>query len=191
MRRAAGFAVFGATLLALGRVDSAVARGGGFSRGGPAARGSFGQNRAAGGLDRGAYNVRGPAVVGSLGTQSPRGEWEGDRQERLEARQERRDDRQEDRTEGRDNWQDYAEDHDDDYYYYDDGDYYGAAAAGLDEPYYWTLPCKPLVMAMGGTTYYVCDSVWYTRAYVDGDVAYTIVPNPNLKQTDEPSAPGP
>jgi hypothetical protein len=51
----------------------------------------------------------------------------------------------------------------------------GAAAAA---PFYWTLPCAPVVMAMGGAVYYVCGADWYIRAYSDGDVVYTMVPPP-------------
>jgi hypothetical protein len=46
------------------------------------------------------------------------------------------------------------------------------------EPFYYTLPCTPTVMALGGTVYYVCGSDWYIRAYSDGEVVYTMVPSP-------------
>jgi len=89
------------------------------------------------------------------------------RQERREERHERRDAVQEDRPE---DWQEYRDD------YYDDGSYGG----DYDEEalVYWTLPCRPNVVAMGGVIYYVCGSAWYTRAYSEGDVVYTVVPNP-------------
>jgi hypothetical protein len=125
-------------------------------------------------MERGAYNARGPAADGSFGTQLPtqgeRQEWRQERrEERQELREERREDWQEPREERREDWQDYAEDHYDDLHdrYY--GGYYGV---------YWTLPCTPTVMALGGTLYYVCGSDWYTRAYSDGDVVYTMVPSP-------------
>jgi hypothetical protein len=180
MSRPAGRAVFwaAAVLVVVSMADGAAARGGGgrggagFSRGGPAARGSFAQNRAAGGMDRGAYNARGPAADGSFGTEHP---GLGDRQEQ---RQERREERQDQRAERREDWQEYAEDHDE---YYDDS-YYGApgaeAVGAVVEPLYYTLPCTPVVMAMGGVVYYVCGSDWYIRAYSDGDVVYTLVPRP-------------
>ena len=125
-------------------------------------------------MDRGAYNARGPAADGSLGTtQHPS---QGERQEQ---RQERREERQDRRAERREDWQEYAEDHDD---YYDDGRYYGAAGTvavgAVAEPFYDTLPCTPVVMAMGGVVYYVCGPDWYIRAYSDGDVVYTMVPPP-------------
>jgi len=115
-------------------------------------------------MDRG-YNARGPAADGNFGALHPgQGERQGQRQERREERQDQR-------TERREDWQEYAEDHYDDH----DDDYYGAAAAA---PFYWTLPCAPVVMAMGGAVYYVCGAEWYIRVYSDGDVVYTMVPRP-------------
>jgi hypothetical protein len=43
---------------------------------------------------------------------------------------------------------------------------------------YWTLPCQPNAIALNGVIYYVCNSIWYIRAYSEGDVVYTVVPNP-------------
>jgi hypothetical protein len=43
---------------------------------------------------------------------------------------------------------------------------------------YWTLPCRPNTIALNGVIYYVCNSIWYIRAYSEGDVVYTVVPNP-------------
>ena len=181
-----------ATLLVVALADGVTARGGGrggggrgaggfsrggggFSRGGPAASGSFGQNRPAGGMDRG-YNVRGPAADGSFGTQLP------NRGERLEQRQERREERQEQREERREDWPEYAEDHCDDGYC---GGYYGGYYGYYEEagvPVYWTLPCTPTVMSLGGTIYYVCGSDWYIRAYSDGSLVYMMVPPPTGQQ---------
>ena len=158
--------------------------GGGARRGGLAAGGSLGQSRAR--RDTGSPRYNGRAANGDFGRNPPRGEGEGNRQERLEGREERRDTRQEERTERREDWQEYAEDHYDEhdghyhggyygsYYYedYDDGDY------AVDEPYYYTLPCSPVVMSRGGTVYYVCNPTWYIRGYMDGEVVYIIVPNP-------------
>ena len=144
--------------------------GGGFSRGGPAARGSFGQNRPADGMDRGEYDARGPAADGSFGMQYPN---HGERQER---RQERREERQDTEAVGRNvarigrstprtiTTMTTAT----------DGDYYEDEGPLV----YWTLPCQPNVIALGGVIYYVCDSTWYIRAYSDGEVVYTVVPNP-------------
>jgi hypothetical protein len=148
-----------------GRGGGGFAGGGGFNRAGPAARGSFGR-RPAGGTRRG-YNNRGPAADGRFG-------------ERQELRQERRDERQDRREEvweeideqpPEGDWQEYIEDHydDQDYYY---GTYYDEGVV------YWELPCKPNVIAMGGVVYYTCGSTWYVRAYSDGEVVYTVVPNP-------------
>jgi hypothetical protein len=39
------------------------------------------------------------------------------------------------------------------------------------------LPCNASSMPVNGTTYYQCDSTWFTRSYVDGNVAY-VVTNP-------------
>jgi hypothetical protein len=172
-----------------------LSRGGGARRGGPAAGGSLGENR--GRRESRTYSSRGRAADGDLGTRHPRGEWEDNRQERLEAREERHDERDEERTERREdwqdhaderreNWQEYAEDHYDD----DDGGYYGGYYEGYyydddynenyasGEPYYYDLPCSPVVMSTHGTVYYVCHPDWYMRAYVDGDVVYVIVPDP-------------
>ena len=155
------------------RFTRGFSRGGaGFNRGGPAASGSFGQNRPVAGLNRGEYDARGPAANGNLGMQYPNlGERRDERQER---REERRDERQQ---EHREDWQEYGEDYYGGGYYYDDG-YYGDYAEGEEAVVYWTLPCTPNVIVMGGVTYYVCSSTWYTRAYSDGDVVYTVVPNP-------------
>jgi len=127
-------------------------------------------------MDRGAYNARGPAADGSFGTQYPS---QGERQEQ---RQERREERQDGRAERREDWQEYAEDHYEEYDDGYDGGYYDAAqavaAGAVAEPLYYTLPCTPVVMAVGGAVYYVCGSDWYIRAYSDGEVVYTLVPSP-------------
>jgi len=126
-------------------------------------------------MDRG-YDARGPAAEGDFGALHP------NEYERQGERQERREERQERRTERREDWQEYAEDHDDDYYGGSYDDYYGdagavAVGAAIVEPaYYWTLPCTPVVMAMGGTVYYACGADRYVRAYVDGDVVYILAP---------------
>ena len=121
-------------------------------------------------MDRG-YNARGPAADGNFGAQLPsQGERQGQRQERREERQDQR-------TERREDWPEYAEDHDDGYYGGDYGDA-GAVAVGAAAAasFYYTLPCEPVVMAMGGTVYYVCGADRYIRAYSDGDVVYTLAP---------------
>jgi len=50
-----------------------------------------------------------------------------------------------------------------------------AAAAA---PPYWTLPCTPATVVVGGTTYYQCNGAWYIRVYSGGDVAYTMTNPP-------------
>ena len=133
--------------------------GGGFSRGGPAARGSFVRNQPVRPVDRRNYNRRGPAADGDFG-------------DRHEQRQDRRDERQDDRQERGDDWQDYVDD--DGGYYYEEvyEEYYDEGVV------YWELPCQPNVIAMGGVVYYVCGSTWYMRAYSEGEVVYSVVPNP-------------
>ena len=124
-------------------------------------------------MDRRGYDARGPAADGSFGTQYPNlGERQEQRQERREERQEQRDGAREER---REDWQEYAEDHDDDGYYggYDEG-YYEEEESLV----YWTLPCTPNTVALGGAIYYVCNSTWYIRAYSDGEVVYTVVAPP-------------
>jgi hypothetical protein len=39
------------------------------------------------------------------------------------------------------------------------------------------LPCNASSMSVNGITYYQCDATWFTRSYVDGNVAY-VVSNP-------------
>lgn len=123
-------------------------------------------------MDREWYDARGPAADGTLGTRYPdHEEHQERRQERREERRDRREDRDEDATEDREDWQEYAEDD-----YEERGDDYGGYYG--DPEVYWTLPCQPNVIAMGGAIYYVCDSTWFIRAYSDGDVVYTEVPSP-------------
>jgi hypothetical protein len=120
-------------------------------------------------MQRGEYDTRGPAADGSFGERYPDlGGGQEERQERREERHERRDAVREDR---REDWQEYGED------YYDDG-YYGGYYEEEDTLVYWTLPCRANGIAMGGVIYYVCGSTWYTRVYSEGDVVYTVVPNP-------------
>ena len=142
-------------------------RGGGFSRGGPAAGGSFPQQRPADSFDRGDYNPRGPAADGSLGLES------GERGPGHERRQERREERREDQD-----WADYGGDYYGGYYEpYDEGFYEGYYEEG-GAAVYRTLPCTPNSVAMGGTIYYVCGSTWYIRAYSGGELVYVVVDNP-------------
>jgi len=41
-----------------------------------------------------------------------------------------------------------------------------------------TLPCSASPYSMHGTYYYQCGSTWYTRSYVDGNVAYVVTGPP-------------
>lgn len=128
------------------------------------------------GVDWGGYDAGGPAADGSFGMQYPnQGERQEQRQERREERQDRRDtaweDGGQDAIERREDWRELAEDR------YDDGDYGGYYDDG-GAAVYWTLPCTPNTIALGGAIYYVCGSTWYIRAYSEGDLVYTIVPNP-------------
>jgi hypothetical protein len=177
--------------------------GGGFSRGGGAAGGgSFGQRpQAAGGWQRGGYQRNGPAASGTFAGRS-----DDDRRAEVEARQAARDEALEQRREEYrqraearqaqvddareawqgneargEEWQDYAEDHDDDWDYGDvDHPYAAAVVAGaaVAAPPYWTLACVPETLVIGGTTYYRCGSAWYVRVYSGGEVAYTMVNPP-------------
>lgn len=155
-----------------GRGGGGINRGGGgFRYGGPAAWGSFGQNRPEVYMDRGEYDARGPAADGSFDLQyGDQGERQERRQERREERRDGWEDGEQDPAERLEDWRDYAEENEeyDDYYADDYGD------AGV----YWTLPCSPNAIAMGGVIYYVCDTTWYIRAYSNGEVVYTVVPNP-------------
>jgi hypothetical protein len=57
-----------------------------------------------------------------------------------------------------------------------------AVATGVTAPRAYTtavaaLPCDPHLLWVNDITYYRCDSTWYTRSYVDGNIAY-VVNNP-------------
>jgi hypothetical protein len=40
------------------------------------------------------------------------------------------------------------------------------------------LPCSASPYAVNGISYYQCGSTWYTRSYVDGNVAYVVTGPP-------------
>ena len=124
------------------------------------------------------YYARGPAADGNFDARYP------NQDERQGQRQERREERQDGRTELREDWPEYAEDHFDDGDGSYEGDYGAAAAVAVGAAaaapfYYYTLPCEPVVIAMGGAVYYVCGADRYIRAYSDGDVVYTLAPPPS------------
>ena len=62
----------------------------------------------------------------------------------------------------------------------------GAAIAGtaiavgtaITASAYAAQSCTPTTVVAGGTSYYLCGSTWYTRAYSGGDVAYVVVNPP-------------
>ena len=174
--------------------------GGGFSGRGPASGGSFGQRGGGGG-----FNGRGPAASGSFpgrasesGGPYAGGAAAGQRDTSAIAQQRReqlsglRGPGGREAGQARENWQDYSNDYHGRGDYgsgYDENDYgyagmaaaaavgaaVGAAAA---TPPYWTLPCAPTPVAVGGTTYYQCGYAWYIQAYSGGDVAYVITTPP-------------
>jgi hypothetical protein len=104
---------------------------------------------------------------------------------RQDARDDAREDWQKYGNNQREDWQDYADDH---YEEHGHGYYYGGTApavatgvaigAAAAVPPYWTLPCTPETVVVGGSTYYHCDTAWYARAYSGGDVTYIIVNPP-------------
>jgi hypothetical protein len=182
-----------------GRVGGGRA-GGGFAGGGAAAGGSFGQGQVGAGVQGGGYNGRGPAASGRFPGRSGggyaaagAGDWQAERQERVEQRREQypqnapREDWQDYDASRREDWQDYAEDHYDDHVGDVDHPYAAAVAVGAGAaavatvaaaPPYWTLPCTPETVVVGGTTYYHCGSAWYVRVYSDGDVSYSMTNPP-------------
>lgn len=174
LSRGAVLALAATLLVTVALVEGVAARGGGrggggISRGGPAARGSFGRQQPARGSRRGNYNARGPAAYGNFyQVESQYWPMEDERQDQRGT--ESVDDGQ-GAPERNEDWQEYAEDSDEEYDDYDGGSYDEGVV-------YWTLPCKPNVIAMGGVTYYTCGSDWFIRAYDQGDVVYTPVPNP-------------
>ena len=84
-------------------------------------------------------------------------------------RQDRRDDRQERRDERREDRQDFIDDERDDYY--DHHHHYGGVA------YVTYAPCSTTVV-VDGSTYYHCDSTWYSRGYEGGEVVYIVTSAP-------------
>jgi hypothetical protein len=162
---------------------------GAYSARGPAASGTF-PGRSSGSFAGRADGGLGQGNVGDAGS------WEAARQDRQQSLGERRDEARQDwqdyGTNRREDWQDYADEHDDDHVHgYYGGAYYpygaavaagaavgAAASTAIVTPPYWTLPCTPATVVVGGTTYYACGSAWYVRAYSGGDVAYTMVNPP-------------
>jgi hypothetical protein len=139
--------------------------GGGFSRRGPAASGGF-SSRPAG------QSRMNQAPRQETRREQPRVQ-DRDRDDRQERRDEIREDRQEYREDAREDRQDFIEDERDDYYddYYDDHYHYGGVA------FVTYAPCSTTVV-VGGSTYYHCDSTWYSRGYQGGDVVYIVTSAP-------------
>jgi len=193
---------WGILLVVAAAIGVAAARGGGgggarggFNRAGPAAGGSFGQGRRSVGTPGGGFSTRGPAAGGTLGDDYGRNVgdvgYDARRVERDAVAQERRQqfgrlgppdggNRQD--YYDNDNRQNYYDGHDDDHVEHPVAAavVVGAAidAAAATVPEYWTAPCEPLTVVVGGTTYYQCDSAWYVRAYSGGDVTYIMVNPP-------------
>lgn len=111
-------------------------------------------------------------------------------------------DRQDWKDENREDWQDYGrnarEDRQDYYdhhdYYYDHHDHwewgdnveypYAAATAialgtALTVSAFNSLTCDPMIVSVGGVTYYQCGTNWYNQAYQQGDVVYISVEAPS------------
>ncbi len=86
-----------------------------------------------------------------------------------ENRKDAREDRQEKRKDAREDRQDSIDDERDDYY--DNHHHYGGVA------YVTNAPCSTTEV-IGDSTYYHCDSTWYTRSYKDGDVVYVVTSAP-------------
>lgn len=135
--------------------------GGGFSRGGPAARGGF-SSRPAG------KSTASQAPRQQTRREQPR-DRDRDRDDRQERRDEIREDRQEHREDAREDRQDFIDDERDDYY--DRHHHYGGVA------YVTYAPCSTTVI-IGGSTYYHCGSTWYSRGYEGGDVVYIVTSAP-------------
>ena len=158
---------------------------GGFNGAGPAAGGSFGQGRAAG-AGGGWYDTRGPAAGGTFGDDSRGAIGDAQRVERDTVAQERSQQFGRlgppdggNRQDYYDNRQNYYDGHDEDQVDHPvaAAAVVGAAVAARNVPEYWTAPCEPVTVVVGGTTYYQCGSAWYVRAYSGGDVTY-IMTNP-------------
>ena len=92
-----------------------------------------------------------------------------DRDDRQERRDERREDRQKFREDAREDRQDFIDDERDDYD--DDHYHYGGVV------YVTYAPCSTTVV-VGGSTYYHCDSTWYSRGFEGGDVVYIVTSAP-------------
>jgi hypothetical protein len=135
--------------------------GGGFSRGGPAASGGF------------SSRLAGQSRVSQAPQQETRREQprvqDRDRDDRQESRDERREDRQEFREDAREDRQDFIDDERDDYD--DDHYHYGGVV------YVTYAPCSTTVV-VDGSTYYHCDSTWYSRGFEGGDVVYIVTSAP-------------
>ena len=178
-------------------IGIAAARGrgggarGGLNRAGPAAGGSFGQGRRAAGPAGGGFDRRGPAAGGTFGDDSGRGVGDvgagAERVDRDAVAQQRREQFGRlgppdggNRQDYYDNRQDYYDGHEDDHDHPIAAAVVVGAAIGVAAtvPEYWTAPCEPVTVVVGGTTYSQCDTAWSVRAYSGGDVTYIIVNPP-------------
>jgi hypothetical protein len=55
---------------------------------------------------------------------------------------------------------------------------HAATTPVVEYHYYSTLPCTATVIVAAGTTYYRCESSWYTQAYAGGGMTYVLVAPP-------------
>jgi hypothetical protein len=178
-------------------ITDAVARDrgrGGMSRSGAAASGGF-SGRAASGGERVA-NRGETRQQRSSDRSDTRQSGQEERTERSSGRQEERTERTDDRTDTR---EEIADELDDDWdgpgdnCCWDDDDNWGvvvagaavgaavgyAAGASSNTTYVTALPCgSPEVVTVDNTSYYRCDSSWYNRTYVDGELNYFLVDAP-------------
>jgi hypothetical protein len=53
-----------------------------------------------------------------------------------------------------------------------------AVGAVASSNYVVTLSCTPTIVVANGVTYYNCDSTWYTRGNVSGEVVYVVATAP-------------
>jgi hypothetical protein len=53
-----------------------------------------------------------------------------------------------------------------------------AVGAVARSNYVTTLSCTPSIVVANGITYYNCESTWYTRGNVSGEVVYVVATAP-------------
>lgn len=155
------------------------ARGGGFSRSGPAAGGGFSSRNV------GQRNYSSRAAVRQESRSQRQESYSGtdprSQQERYEQRQERQEQRQDYRNAVREDMQDinYYDDDWDDYYGYPvifTGVYTVDSLISAD--YYKQLPCTPKTVSVDGLDYRQCGDEWFLPVYSSGQLVYRVVTAP-------------